>query len=134
MNVFDNSEFEAQRQEYAQEAKEKWGDTSAYKESAEKTADYSADKWKLVNSAMDERIAEFADCKRNGFAPDSQEAQTLAKKWQDFITENYYTCTQEILASLGEMYVADERFKKNINRHGDGTAQFMRDAIKAYCE
>lgn len=134
MNVFDNSEFEAQRQEYAQEAKEKWGDTSAYKESAEKTADYSADKWKQVNSAMDERIAEFADCKRNGFAPDSQEAQTLAKKWQDFITENYYTCTQEILASLGEMYVADERFKKNIDRHGDGTAQFMRDAIKAYCE
>lgn len=133
MNVFDNSEFEAKREEYAKEAKERWGDTSAYKESAEKTADYSAEKWNQVNSAMDKRIAEFADCKRKGFAPDSKEAQSLAKKWQEFITENYYTCTKEILASLGEMYVADERFKKNIDRHGDGIAQFMSEAIKAYC-
>lgn len=134
MNVFDNSEFEAKREEYAKEAKDKWGDTSTYKESTEKTADYSAEKWKQVNFAMDERIAEFADCKRKGFTPDSKEAQALAKKWQEFITENYYTCTKEILAGLGEMYVADERFRKNIDRHGDGTAQFMSDAIKAYCK
>lgn len=134
MDVFDNSEFKAKREEYAKEAKEKWGDTAAYTESAEKTADYSADKWKRVNSAMDERIAEFADCKIKGFAPDSKEAQALVKKWQNFITENYYTCTKEILAELGEMYVADERFCKNIDSHGDGTAQFMSDAIKAYCK
>lgn len=57
INVFDNSEFEAKREEYAKEAKERWGDTAACKESAEKTADYSAEKWKQVNSAMDERIA-----------------------------------------------------------------------------
>lgn len=134
MNVFDNSEFEAKREEYANEAKERWGDTAAYKESAEKTADYSADKWKQVDSAMEERIAEFANCKRKGFAPSSKEAQVLAKNWQKFISENYYTCTEEIFASLGEMYVADERFKKNIDRHGDGTALFMSDAIKAYCK
>lgn len=134
MNVFDNSEFEAKREEYAKEAKEKWGDTAAYEESAEKTADYSADKWEQVNSVMNDRIAEFADCKRKGFAPDSKQAQALAKNWQDFITENYYTCTKEILASLGEMYVADQRFLKNIDRHGDGTARFMSDAIKAYCK
>lgn len=134
MKVFDNSEFEVKREEYAKEAREKWGNTAAYKESAEKTAEYSADKWKQVNSAMDERIAEFADCKRKGFAPDSKEAQSFAKKWQDFITDNYYTCTKEILASLGEMYVADERFLKNIDRHGDGTAQFMCEVIKAYCK
>ncbi|MDD6987937.1 MerR family transcriptional regulator [Ruminococcus sp.] len=134
MNVFDNSEFEAKCEEYAKEAKKKWGDTAAYKESAENTADYSAEKWKQVNSAMEERIAEFADCKRKGFAPISTEAQALVKKWQNFITENYYTCTKLIIAELGEMYVADERFCKNIDRHGDGTAQFMSDAIKAYCK
>lgn len=134
MNVFDNSEFEAKREEYAKEAKEKWGDTAAYKESAEKTAEYSADMWEQVNSVMNDRIAEFADCKRKGFAPDSKQAQALAKNWQDFITENYYTCTKEILASLGDMYVADQRFLKNIDRHGNGTAQFMSDAIKAYCK
>lgn len=134
MNVFDNSEFEAKRKEYAKEAKEKWGDTAAYKESAEKTADYSADRWEQINSVMNDKIAEFADCKRKGFAPDSKQAQALAKNWQDFITENYYTCTKEILASLGEMYVADQRFLKNIDRHGNGTARFMSDAIKAYCK
>lgn len=134
MNVFDNSEFEAKREEYAKEAKEKWGDTAAYKESAEKTADYSADRWEQVNSVMNDKIAEFADCKRKGFAPDSKQAQALAKNWQDFITENYYTCTKEILASLGEMYVADQRFLKNIDSHGNGTARFMSDAIKAYCK
>ena len=134
MNVFDNSEFEAKREEYAKEAKEKWGDTAAYKESAEKTADYSADRWEQINSVMNDKIAEFADCKRKGFAPDSKQAQALAKNWQDFITENYNTCTKEILASLGEMYVADQRFLKNIDRHGNGTAQFMSDAIKAYCK
>ncbi|MDD6489268.1 MAG: MerR family transcriptional regulator [Clostridia bacterium] len=134
MNVFDNSEFETKRQEYAKEAKERWGNTAAYKESAEKTAGYSKDKWNQVNSAMDKKIAEFADCKKKGFSPDSHEAQVLVKQWQDFITENYYTCTNDILAGLGEIYIVDERFQNNIDRHGDGTAQFMRDAIKVYCK
>lgn len=134
MNVFDNSEFEAKRKEYAKEARKKWGDTAAYRECVEKTAGYSEDKFKSLSSAMDEKIAEFADCKRNGFTPDSNEARSLVKKWQNFITENYYSCTEEILAGLGEMYVADERFRENIDRHGDGTAQFMGDAITAYCK
>ncbi|MGN1131187.1 MAG: MerR family transcriptional regulator [Ruminococcus sp.] len=134
MKAFDNSEFEAMREEYAKEAMEKWGDTDPYKESAEKTADYSSDKWKQLNSAMNEIIAEFADCKRKGFAPDSREAQELTKKWQNFITENYYTCTKEILLGLGKMYIADQRFLKNMDRHGDGTAQFISDAIKKYCK
>ncbi|MGN0610280.1 MAG: TipAS antibiotic-recognition domain-containing protein, partial [Ruminiclostridium sp.] len=131
--IFDNSEFEAKREEYAKEAKEKWGDTAAYKESEEKTAGYSADKWNKVNSAMDELIAEFAECRKNGFATDGNQAQELVKRWQDFITDNYYTCTKEILAGLAEMYIADERFMKNIDRHGDGTARFMSEAIKVYC-
>lgn len=133
MNVFDNSEFEKQREEYAKEAKERWGDTDAYKESVKKTSDYTTKKWNEVNSAMEGIVAEFAKCRKNGSAPDSTEAQIIVKKWQDFITKNYYTCTNEILAGLGEMYVADERFKSNIDRNGKGTAQFICDAIKAYC-
>ena len=134
MNIFDNSEFEAKRDEYAKEAKKKWGDTAAYEESVKKTAEYSEDKQNQLNAEMDERIVRFADCKRKGFTPDSSEAQALVKKWQDFITDNYYTCTKEILSELGEMYIGDERFMKNIDRHGNGTAQFMHDAIKSYCK
>ncbi|MGN0642891.1 MAG: MerR family transcriptional regulator [Huintestinicola sp.] len=133
MNVFDNSEFEAQREQYAKEAKEKWGGTAAYKESAKKTKSYTKEKWNEVNSGMDSIIAEFSECRKNGSSPDSAEAQVLVKKWQDFITDNYYTCTKEILSGLGEMYAADERFKANIDRHGNGTAEFMCAAIKAYC-
>lgn len=133
MNIFDNSEFEAQREQYAKEAKEKWGATDAYKESTEKTSGYSKEKWNDVNHGMNALMAEFAACRKDGFAPDSTEAQTLVKKWQDYISANFYSCTKEILAGLGEMYVADERFKANIDSHGDGTADFMREAISVYC-
>ena len=113
--------------------KEKWGKTDAYRESTEKTKGYTKEKWDEVNLGMDSILAEFAQCKKNGSAPDSEEAQALVKKWQDFLTENYYNCTKEILSGLGEMYAADERFKANIDRHGSCTAEFMQAAIKAYC-
>lgn len=134
MKAFDNSEFVAQREQYAKEAKEKWGGTVAYKESVEKTKGYSKEKWNEINSAMEGIIAGFAECRKSKSAPDSVEARALVKKWQDFITANYYTCTGEILSGLGEMYVTDRRFKANIDRHGHGTAEFMSEAIKAYCK
>ena len=57
----------------------------------------------------------------------------LTAEWQRFITEHWYTCTKEILAGLGEMYTADARFTENLDANGAGTAQFMHDAIAAYC-
>ena len=78
-------------------------------------------------------MAEFAECMKNGFTPDSNEAVNLVRKLQSYITETSYTCTDEILAGLGKMYTGDERFRKNIDRHGDGTAQFISDAIEKYC-
>lgn len=131
MNAFDNSEFEAQREKYAAEAKKKWGKTAAYKESAEKN--HTEEQQNAAFSGMENLMSEFAECKNSGALPDGEKAQTLVKKWQDFITENFYTCTKEILSGLGEMYAADERFAANIDKHGDGTAEFMRDAIRVYC-
>ena len=129
MNAFDNSEFE----NYKQEAKEKWGQTDAYKEHAEKTKGYSKDKWNHLVEEMNAVFAEFAACRKNGEGADSAESQSLVKKLQNHITENYYHCTNEILAGLGQMYVLDERFKNNIDKHGDGNAEFVREAIKVYC-
>ncbi len=133
MNVFNNSEFEAQRKAYAEEVREKWGNTAAYRESTEKTSSYSTEQWDAVNSGMQTLLEEFALCRKHGNAPGSDAAQALVKQWQDYITEHYYTCTKEILAGLGEMYAADERFRTNIDGHGDGTAQFMCEAIRVYC-
>ena len=78
-------------------------------------------------------FSEFATCKASGANADSAEAQALVAKLQAHITDNYYTCTDEILAGLGKMYVADERFKKNIDKYGEGTAEFAADAIEVYC-
>ena len=77
-------------------------------------------------------FAEFAACKQSGAEADSDEAQALVAKLQAHITAKYYTCTDEILAGLGKMYACDERFKKNIDIYGDGTAEFAADAIAAY--
>ena len=82
---------------------------------------------------MDHIVAEFAACMEKGDAPDSAQAKSLVKRLQEHITENYYRCTDEILAGLGQMYVADERFKNNIDKHADGTAAFICEAITAYC-
>ena len=60
--------------------------------------------------------------------------QALVAKLQAHITENYYTCTDEILAGLGKMYVADERFKKNIDKYGEGTAEFAAEEVRIYVE
>ena len=129
MTAFDNNEFE----KHKAEAKERWGKTDAYREHEEKTKDYSKQKWNNLAEEMDHIMAEFALCMKKNQRPDSSESQNLVKTLQNHITANYYLCTQEILAGLGQMYVADERFKNNIDKHADGTAAFIRDAITVYC-
>jgi len=129
MKAFDNSEFD----KYKAEAKEKWGKTDAYNEHAEKTKHYSKEKWNSLAEGMNDILAAFAACMKKGEEPDSTEVQNLVKTLQNHITENYYRCTDEILAGLGKMYVADERFKNNIDKHADGTAIFICEAIDSYC-
>ncbi len=129
MNAFDNSEFE----KYKAEAQEKWGKPEAYKELAEKTKNYTKQKWNDLTAGMDQIMAEFALCMKNGEAPESAPAQDLVRQLQDHITLNFYNCTNQILAGLGQMYVADERFQNNIDRHADGTAAFICQAIEIYC-
>ena len=115
--------------DYKTEVCERWGDTSAYREHEQKTKNYTKEKWAEANDGLMEIFAEFAACKNSGASADSAEAQTLVAKLQAYITANYYTCTDEILAGLGKMYVADERFKKNIDKYGEGTAEFASEAI-----
>ncbi len=134
MNAFNNNEYEAARKQYADEVKQRWGNTDAYKESEQKTAGYSADKWNDITAGLNEVLSEFSVALKNGEAPESQTVQLLVKKLQNYITDNFYTCTPEILAGLGQMYVADERFKNNIDKNGSGTAEFVSDAIRIYCK
>ena len=120
--------------EYNYETRERYGNTAAYREHEQKTKNYTKEKWAEANDGLMEIFAEFAVCKNNGASDDSAEAQALVAKLQAYITANYYTCTDEILAGLGKMYVADERFKKNIDKYGDGTAEFAAEGIRIYVE
>ena len=118
---------------YETEARERWSATDAYREHEQKTKNYTKEKWAEANDGMMAIFAEFAACKQCGASADSTEAQAFVAKLQAHITANYYTCTDEILAGLGKMYVADERFKGNIDKYGEGTAEFVADAISKYC-
>lgn len=120
-SAFDKTEMD----KYAAEAKQKWGQTAAYKEYEQMHLN-SADK---TNEFM-QIFAEIGKIKH--LLPDSKKAKDLIKILQNFITENYYTCTDEILKNLGKMYISDERFKSNIDKAGGvGTAEFTAKAIEA---
>ncbi len=128
-DAFSDSEIN----KYKDEVKRRFGNTEAYKESQEKTANYTESDWNILEEGINRIIGEFVFLKNNGVKETDEKTLQLVERLKGFITETQYTCTNEILASLGEMYVADERFKKNIDKQGSGSAEFMSKAIKAYC-
>ena len=114
---------------YAKEAKEKWGKTEAYKEYEAKTAGKDMD---AAAKGLMAIFKEFGEIRH--LSPASNEAQALAKKLQDYITANYYTCTKQILFGLGQMYAAPGEMNENIDMAGGiGTGEFAKDAITIYC-
>ena len=120
-------------EKYEAEAKERFGGTDAYKEHIAKTANYTKDKWQEVNDGLNAVFAKFALCCKSGCAASSNEAQLLVTELQSYITNNFYRCTNQILMGLGKMYVADARFKDNIDNCGEGTAEFISKSIEIYC-
>lgn len=126
---FDTSKLD----EYAKEAKERWGDSAAYEESAKKTRNYSKEDWDMANGQMSAIFAEFGQLKDQ--PPESPLAQQTVKKLQDFINQFFYACDNEVLAGLGQMYTSDQRFRENIDKMGgSGTAEFAGKAIAYYCK
>ncbi len=130
MNAFSSNEYDR----YKAEVTEKWGKTDAYREHTEKTKNYTQDKWQSASDGLDRIFADFAKAKESGESTGSARVQELVRNLQQHITDNYYTCTNQILAGLGQMYVLDDRFKDNIDRHGPGTADFVSEAISLYCK
>lgn len=128
---FDRTEIEINKNKYAAEVKERWGETNSYKESEKKMLAYDKEQWKILN---DDGVAILKDFgKSRNMLPDSDQAKKLVERWQAHITANFYDCTKEILSCLGLMYVSDGRFTENIDQNGKGTAAFMGKAIEHYC-
>ena len=124
-----NNDYKALKNQYAEEAKQRWGKTAAYEEFEQRHTDPSQ-----AAALLDAVFEEFAELNRAGVSPDSEPAKIEVEKLQQCITDNFYTCTDDILKGLGQMYVADDRFRKNIDRHGEGTAAYASACIKSYCK
>ncbi len=118
-----------QTEDMKKEARNRWGDTEAYK---------SYEKKKANGHDFDQAGAEMMEIfesigKLVYLPPEDEKVQSEIKRLQDFISENFYPCTKEILMGLSRMYVSDERFQKNIDQKGGkGTAEFVSEAIKVY--
>ena len=118
--------------EYAEQAKASWGKTDVYKEYVQTAAGRSMEEQQSINARLMEIFAEFGKIRNQD--PESAEAVELAKKLQDFITEHFYKCTDEILLGLGSMYAGGGEFTTNIDKvGGEGTAVFADKAIRALC-
>lgn len=126
---FDTAEMDA----YTAEAKALWGKTDAYQEFEQKTAGQTAAQMRSAGDALMDIFTEFGAVRH--LSPTSEEAQTLVAKLQGFITQNYYTCTKQILRGLGQMYIAGDSMTDNIDKAGgEGTAEFAHQAIEVYCK
>jgi DNA-binding transcriptional MerR regulator len=128
---FSMDSVESHKKQYAEEVRSRWGNTEAYAEYEKKAKGYSKEDWNSILQEGDSIMSEFA--KYTDLSPEDTMVQELVIRWQAFITNNYYECTKEILKGLGAMYVSDERFRENINKHGEGTAELMSKAIEVYC-
>lgn len=127
--VFDTKKIDA----YAKQAKEAWRNTSEWKEFEDKDKRRSTEETKVIYHKLMLIFAEFSKVKSEEC--DAKEVQALVKKLQDFITANFYNCSNETLAGLGKMYAAGGDFTKNIdNFAGEGTAVFVNKAIEYYCK
>ena len=128
---FDESRIEEERKKYAEEAKARWGNTEAYRESERRTKNLTREDRQRADAEAEAIWKKFAACMAEK-PPESAEAQSLVTEWQAYITRHFYRCTDEILAGLGQMYGADPRFAETINRCGTGTADYMSRAIAAH--
>lgn len=126
--AFDTSKID----EYAAQAKSSWGNTPEYREFEEKSKNRTAQEEQTISTQMMGIFAEFGTMLK--LDPSTEKVQSQVKKLQDFITENFYNCSDEILYSLGSIYVSGGDFTENIDMTGGkGTAEFVFKAIKIYC-
>jgi len=135
VNYMDFTAFDTKKlDEYAEEAKKNWGKTDAYKEFEEKAKGRTKAQDQQMGTEIMKLFVEFGEMVKNGAKPSDEAVQAQVKKLQAFITENFYTCTNQILSGLGKMYAGGGEFTVNIDKAGgEGTAAFVNEAIEVYC-
>jgi len=127
LEVFDGFDPEV----HEAEAKERWGETDAYEQSAERTARYTKQDWEAIKAEADAINQKFLALMADGRPATDPAAMALAEEHRAHISRWFYDCSLEIHSGLGQMYLADERFRKNIDKAGEGLAGYMSSAVVA---
>ena len=117
--------------EYEQEAEQRWGETDAYRESRRRTTSYSKEDWAAIKAATNAIESDFAAAFQAGSAADGAAAREVAERHRSHISRWFYYCGHQAHRGLGELYVADERFRAHYENMAPGLAQYVRDAIVA---
>ncbi len=120
--------------DYEDEARERWGHTDAYAESARRTKNYQPEDWARLKAEANEILRAFADAKAAGERPDAEIAMDLAERYRLHIDQWFYPCSHAMQAGLAGMYTSDPRFAANFDKYGEGMAQFVSAAILANCD
>ena len=117
--------------EHAEEAAERWGDTDAFAESTARTASYTKADWETINAEMSDIYARLISLRTAGVPAASDDAAALVDEHRAHITRWYYYCSPQIHEGLGQMYTADPLFTDNIDKAGEGLADYLSEAIAA---
>ena len=128
---FDMSKIEAHQEKYRKEVKEKYEGTEPFQQSQKKISSYQGNDWKAIEKERQAIYQSLADLMDRD--PADSEVQQLVHEWRMHISKHFYDCSVEIFKGLGEMYIADQRFKDNIDQTRPGLAQYLHDAIQIYC-
>ena len=117
--------------EHADEARERWGDTDAYRESHRRTSGYTKEQWQQAGAEAETAVQAFLAAMTAGLPPEHPEAARAAELHRLHIDRWFYPCSYELQAGLAAMYIADPRFTAHYDDRAPGLAQYVHDAIVA---
>lgn len=130
---FDYDKMVEEQKQYEDEVKQRWGNTDAYKISKERTAKYTKEDWERINEIQMKNLRELCELYNAKVPYADARVQAVVEKAFQFIHDNFYPCTLEMLSGLGNMYIADPRFTAYYEKFAAGLADYYNEAIQHYC-
>ena len=117
--------------QYEDEARERWGDTNVYRESARRTATYGDAEWAQIQAEAEKVVVDFAALMKAGVPADGERARAVAERHRQHIARWFYPVSLPMHRNLAEMYVADPRFAAGYENVAPGLSTYVHDAVIA---
>lgn len=124
-------EVRAHQAKYADETRERWGDSDAYNESMRRAKKLTRHDWLRIQEEGGAAEGRMAELLAAGADPEGREAMAGAEAMRQHIDKWFYSCSREMHAGLADMYEADARFTAYYENRAPGLASFVARAIRA---